>query len=118
MVRDSSYMFVTGPNVLKTVTHEDVTPEELGSYVSFETNHDFREDLEEVVMRVVNIFRPRSVAVVGTSSKARTIGREVLANLLEEEFQGVVFPVNPKAPVVQSLKCYPSVEDILSLGRK
>jgi acetyltransferase len=58
------------------------------------------------------LFRPRSVAVIGTSSKARTIGREVLANLLEEEFQGVVFPVNPKAAVVQSLKCYPSVEDI------
>src|SRR5687767_9427520 len=30
MVRDTSYMFVTGPNVVKTVTHEDVTQEELG----------------------------------------------------------------------------------------
>jgi len=30
MVRGSSYMFVTGPNVVKTVTHEDVTMEELG----------------------------------------------------------------------------------------
>lgn len=30
MVRDSSYMFVTGPNVVKTVTNEDVTQEELG----------------------------------------------------------------------------------------
>ena len=30
MVRDSSYMFVTGPEVVKTVTHEDVTQEELG----------------------------------------------------------------------------------------
>src|SRR3954464_11378732 len=30
MVRKSSYMFVTGPNVVKTVTHEDVTFEELG----------------------------------------------------------------------------------------
>jgi propionyl-CoA carboxylase beta chain len=30
MVRGISYMFVTGPNVVKTVTHEDVTPEELG----------------------------------------------------------------------------------------
>ncbi len=30
MVEKSSYMFVTGPNVLKTVTHEDVTAEELG----------------------------------------------------------------------------------------
>ena len=30
MVEDSSYMFVTGPEVVKTVTHETVTPEELG----------------------------------------------------------------------------------------
>ncbi len=30
MVRGVSYMFVTGPNVVKTVTHEDVTPDELG----------------------------------------------------------------------------------------
>src|SRR3984893_10877796 len=30
MVKNSSYMFVTGPDVLKTVTHEDVTKEELG----------------------------------------------------------------------------------------
>lgn len=30
MVQGSSYMFVTGPNVVKTVTHEEVTPEDLG----------------------------------------------------------------------------------------
>ena len=30
MVKDTSYMFVTGPDVLKTVTHEEVTQEELG----------------------------------------------------------------------------------------
>src|SRR5262249_20597005 len=30
MVENTSYMFVTGPNVVKTVTHEDVTSEELG----------------------------------------------------------------------------------------
>ncbi len=30
MIRDSSYMFVTGPEVVKTVTHEEVTHEELG----------------------------------------------------------------------------------------
>ena len=34
MVKDSSYMFVTGPEVVKTVTHEEVTQEELGGAVS------------------------------------------------------------------------------------
>src|SRR4029079_7203138 len=30
MVKDTSYMFITGPDVIKTVTHQDVTKEELG----------------------------------------------------------------------------------------
>lgn len=34
MVKDTSYMFVTGPDVVKTVTHEDVTQEELGGAVT------------------------------------------------------------------------------------
>jgi Carboxyl transferase domain len=34
MVKDSSYMFVTGPDVVKTVTHEEVTAEELGGAVA------------------------------------------------------------------------------------
>ena len=37
MVRDSSYMFVTGPDVVKTVTHETVTAEELGGGVTHST---------------------------------------------------------------------------------
>ena len=37
MVKDSSYMFVTGPDVVKTVTHEDVTAEELGGAVTHTT---------------------------------------------------------------------------------
>ncbi len=34
MVKETSYMFVTGPNVVKTVTHEEVTAEELGGAVT------------------------------------------------------------------------------------
>ena len=34
MVKDTSYMFVTGPDVVKTVTHEEVTAEELGGAVT------------------------------------------------------------------------------------
>lgn len=58
------------------------------------------------------LFRPRSVAVIGTSNKSRTIGREILSNLLRDEFFGVVFPVNPNQSVVQSIKCWPTVEAI------
>lgn len=58
------------------------------------------------------LFRPRSVAVIGTSARARSIGREILGNLLAMDFQGVVFPVNPHLPFVASLRCYPGVTDI------
>jgi propionyl-CoA carboxylase beta chain len=34
MVKNTSYMFVTGPNVVKTVTHEEVTAEELGGAIT------------------------------------------------------------------------------------
>lgn len=51
MVEDSSYMFVTGPDVVKTVTHEDVTKEELGgasvhSTVSGVADNVFSNDVE------------------------------------------------------------------------
>jgi propionyl-CoA carboxylase beta chain len=37
MVKESSYMFVTGPDVIKTVTHEEVTMEELGGATAHST---------------------------------------------------------------------------------
>ncbi|MBI4277539.1 MAG: acetate--CoA ligase family protein [Armatimonadetes bacterium] len=58
------------------------------------------------------IFRPRSIAVVGASRDRTSIGREILHNLIEYEFNGTIFPVNPKATTVHSLKCYPDVGSI------
>src|SRR5437762_8870029 len=40
MVKDSSYMFVTGPDVVKTVTHETVTQEELGGALTHTTRSE------------------------------------------------------------------------------
>ena len=58
------------------------------------------------------IFRPRSVAVIGASRQPSSIGRELMRNLIEFEYTGKVFPVNPKADVVHSMKCYRRVLDI------
>ncbi len=51
MVKDSSYMFVTGPEVVKTVTHENVTQEQLGGAVTHSTvsgvaDQAFENDVE------------------------------------------------------------------------
>jgi acyl-CoA synthetase (NDP forming) len=55
------------------------------------------------------LFRPRSVAVVGASRRRDSIGGAILHNLIEQGFQGPVYPVNPKATHVQSIPAYPNV---------
>ncbi len=55
MVKDSSYMFVTGPEVVKTVTHEDVTAEALGGAITHTTQSGvadlaFENDVEALLM--------------------------------------------------------------------
>ncbi|UCF08513.1 MAG: CoA-binding protein, partial [Thermoplasmata archaeon] len=58
------------------------------------------------------VFKPKSIAVVGTSRKHGTIGRQILHNLVAYGFNGPVYPVNPKTRYVNSIKCYPSVSSI------
>ena len=58
------------------------------------------------------IFRPKSIAVIGASTQKGSIGWQLLNNLVEYEFNGKLFPVNPKATVLHSMKCYPSVLEI------
>ncbi len=58
------------------------------------------------------IFRPKSIAVVGASRHPGTIGYQILDNLLKNEFQGAVYPVNPRARVIHSVRAYPSVKEI------
>ncbi|HEX5136476.1 MAG TPA: CoA-binding protein, partial [Planctomycetota bacterium] len=58
------------------------------------------------------LFRPRAVAVVGASRTDGSIGREILRNLVDGGFEGKVFPVNPHADVVHSIKCFPRVSAI------
>ena len=55
MVKDSSYMFVTGPDVVKTVTHEEVTAEELGGAITHTTRSGvadlaFDSDIDALLM--------------------------------------------------------------------
>ena len=55
------------------------------------------------------ILRPKSIAVIGASRQANTIGWQILDNLLRYDFQGPVFPVNPNAAAIHSIPAYPSV---------
>jgi acyl-CoA synthetase (NDP forming) len=52
------------------------------------------------------------VAIIGASRNRFSIGHEIIHNLLEGEFTGVIYPVNPNADSIHSIKCYPSVMSI------
>ena len=58
------------------------------------------------------IFRPRSIAVVGASRSASTIGHQLVANLIHYGFTGAVYPINPKADSVHSIKAYRTIRDV------
>ncbi|HVG08024.1 MAG TPA: acetate--CoA ligase family protein [Thermoanaerobaculia bacterium] len=58
------------------------------------------------------IFSPTSIAVVGASRRRESLGFSLLHNLVGNEFNGAIYPVNPEARAIHSLKCYPNVAAI------
>ena len=58
------------------------------------------------------IFKPKSIAVVGATTRPGSIGREILRNLFDFEFNGKIFPVNPRYEYIHSVKAYPTVLSI------
>jgi acetyltransferase len=61
------------------------------------------------IRNLERFFRPRSVAVNGSSETPRSVGATVLHNLLEGKFAGPVMPVNPKYGDLAGLKVYSTV---------
>jgi propionyl-CoA carboxylase beta chain len=98
MVKDSSYMFVTGPDVVKTVTHETVTHEELGGAVTHSTKSGvsdlaFENDVEALLqLRRFLDFLP-------TSNRAKPPVKPTAdpADRAEESLDTLV-PANPNRP--------------------
>src|SRR5262249_19775450 len=98
MVKDSSYMFVTGPDVVKTVTHETVTHEQLGGAVTHSAKSGvavlaFEKDSDALLqLRRFFAFLPESnrngVPVRPTADSADRI----------EESLDTLLPANPNKP--------------------
>ncbi len=63
-------------------------------------------------MSVQDILTPRSIAVVGASRKWGSIGQRVLENILESDFQGPVYAVNPETLELGGRLSYATVGDI------
>ncbi|WP_290371837.1 acetate--CoA ligase [uncultured Parasutterella sp.] len=58
------------------------------------------------------IMRPRSIAVIGASTKEHTIGSDIMKRLLEYGYTGKIYPINPKDSEIHGLKAYQSVLDV------
>ena len=68
--------------------------------------------IKAMIKNIKPIMNPRSIAVVGATNRAGSVGLAVFRNILNAGFQGVLYPVNPKWKSVQSVKAYPNLKDI------
>lgn len=58
------------------------------------------------------IMRPKAIAVVGASTKPKTIGSEIMQRLRDYKFNGKVYPVNPKGGMIEGFQAYTSIAEI------
>ena len=58
------------------------------------------------------LFNPSSVAVVGASSSPGKVGHDIFVNILRGGFTGTLYPVNPKAKSIASVRAYPDIQNI------
>lgn len=58
------------------------------------------------------LFEPKSIAVIGASTRAGNVGNDIVKNLVTQGFQGEVYPVNPHATELYGKKCYEGIGSI------
>ena len=98
MVKDSSYMFVTGPDVVKTVTHENVTHEQLGGAVTHSQKSGvadlaFENDVEALLQL------RRFIDLVPASNRERAPHRATPDPIDRDEYSlDTLIPDNPNKP--------------------
>lgn len=63
-------------------------------------------------MELEHVLNAHSVAVIGASKVPTKRGYQTIRALLEEHYEGTIYPVNPKEKNIMGLNCYPTVTDI------
>jgi acetyltransferase len=59
-----------------------------------------------------SFFFPASVAVIGATDRESSVGRTVVANLVQGSYQGRIYPVNLKHSKLLGIRCYPNAKDL------
>ena len=58
------------------------------------------------------LLYPKSIAVIGASGTKGKLGWNVFCNLIDHDFRGELYPINPRAETIQGIKAYPSISDV------
>jgi acyl-CoA synthetase (NDP forming) len=61
---------------------------------------------------ISDLLEPRSVAVIGASSKPEKSGHVLLKSIIVNNYQGKIYPINPSADEIMGHKAYPSILDV------
>lgn len=64
------------------------------------------------IKNILAFFSPRSIAVIGASTREESVGRALFSNILLSGYTGIVYPVNPKARGILGVRAYRTVWDI------
>ena len=67
---------------------------------------------DKTISKLNSIFYPKSIAIIGASRQQGSVGQSLLTNIIDSRFQGIVYPVNPRAKGIIGIKCYARVMDI------
>ena len=58
------------------------------------------------------LLRPKAVTVVGASNTLGKIGHTVVKNLVDSQYEGSIYPINPKSVKMLGIQAYPSVLNV------
>src|SRR5271169_4844157 len=72
----------------------------------------YRPPQELIVRQMNRIMKPDAVAVIGASNEDGKIGNSVMKNLINGGYQGMIYPIHPKAPEIMGRRAYASVKDV------
>ena len=87
-------------------THLDITPSAASDAVIAAREHTAE------AASIARLLEPATVAVVGASTHPGKIGNAVVRNLLDFDFRGAVYAVNPSATAVEGLPTYASLDEV------
>ncbi|MDR3465605.1 MAG: acetate--CoA ligase family protein, partial [Xanthobacteraceae bacterium] len=72
----------------------------------------YRPPQELIVRQMNRIMRPEAVAVIGASNEDGKIGNSVMKNLINGGYEGMIYPIHPKATEIMGRRAYASVKDV------